>query len=411
MRHYRRSYSGSAKFKKVMFRILFVILAAAVITFSSILLGHYLKIKVAEAEAALNTSEPADGQITSRPKLPGTPSSSRELSAAGLELRNYHTEDAVVAAVNTLAEHYDTLLVYLTNGDGDLMYTSPALCERLRIAVPEEEDNTELALVRSALTAAKSKNLWLCAVMDTSFGLLERGTDEQVDGTIFAELASFGVDEILIENTIIDEENIPAEEISDYLAGCAAITNGACQLGILFSDDVFLEFSNAHAIQTIASAADFTGIDMTTYSSVTPDEMYDRMVQDITSLYGSFSIYNMRVVLSTVDTGLLAAQVQALRDSSISNLCFTEDILPDALNYSRHPAAEEEPAEEPAPETTAKAEPQTNPYASGSSAQPEEPMEEPVPEEVTDDWNAQEDSSVDESWYVDENGEYVRPWY
>lgn len=391
-----------------MFRILFIILAAAVITFSSILLGHYLKIKVAEAEAALNASEPADNRITSRPKLPETAASSRELSAAGLELRNYHTEDAVVAAVNTLAEHYDTLLVYLSNADGDLMYTSPALCERLRIAAPDEKDNPELTLVRSALTAAKSKNLYLCAVMDTSFGLLERGTDEQVDGTIFAELASFGVDEILIENTILDEQNIIADEISDYLAGCAEITDGACQLGVLFSDDVFLKFSNAHAIQTIASAADFTGIDMTTYDSVTPDELYDRMTQDITSLYGSFSIYKMRVVLSTVDLDLLAAQAQALRDSDISNVCFTEDILPDSLHYSRHPVSEEVPDEAPEPETTARAEPQSNPYATGSSGQTEEPAEDTAHEEGN---AAQEDSSVDDSWYMDENGNYVRPWY
>ena len=111
-----------------MFRILFVILAAAVITFSSILLGHYLTIKVAEAEAILNTAEPADKLITSRPQLPETPASSRELSAAGLELRNYHTEDAVVAAVNNLAEHYDTLLFDLSDSEGNLLCTSPALC-------------------------------------------------------------------------------------------------------------------------------------------------------------------------------------------------------------------------------------------------------------------------------------------
>lgn len=383
-----------------MFRILFVILAAAVITFSTILLGHYLGIRAAEAEAVLNTSEPAAEQITSRPKLTDSAASSREVSAAGLELRNYHTEDAVVAAVNTLAEHYDTLLVHFTDSSGDLLYTSPALCGLLRIAVPEDADNAELNLVRAALTAAKSKNLWLCAVMDTSFGLLERGTDELIDGTLFAELASFGVDEILIKNTIIDEQNIPADEIADYLTGCAEITDGACQLGILFSADVFLEFSNAHAIQIIASAADFTGIDMTSYAALTPEEIYDRTVGDITSLYGSFSIYNMRAVLSTEDPVLLAAQAQALRDSNISRLCFTEYILPDSLNYIRHPAPAEEPEEEPAPETTAGAEPQSNPYiTTGSSGQTEES---PVPEE---------DGSAEDSRYIDENGNYVRPWY
>ncbi|MBP3294697.1 MAG: hypothetical protein J6N32_13170, partial [Clostridia bacterium] len=146
--------------KTIMFRILFVILAAAVITFSTIFLGTYLQKKVEAAEAALNTAEPSQEQITSRPVRPDSAASSREVSAAGLKLRNYHTEDAVVAAVNALAEHYDTLIVHLGNADGNLLYTSPALCSRLRIAAPENDP--ELALIRSALTAAKSKNLHLC---------------------------------------------------------------------------------------------------------------------------------------------------------------------------------------------------------------------------------------------------------
>ena len=396
-----------------MFRILFVILAAAVITFSSIFLGHYLKLKVAEAEAALNTSEPAQEQITSRPKLPESAASSRTLSAAGLEMRNYHTEDAVVSAVNTLAEHYDTLLVYLSNSEGDLLYTSPALCDMMRIAAPEND--AELALVRSALTAAKSKNLYLCAVMDSSFGMLERGQDEQIDGTLYAELASFGVDEILIANTIIDPKNIPADEIADYLAGCAEITNGSCQLGVLFTDDIFLDFSNARSIQTIASAADFTGIDMTSYSSLTPDEMYSKMTQDITSLYGSFSIYNMRVVLSTADLDLLAAQAQALRDADISNICFTENISPDSLNYSSRPVPEDEPEEEEAKEPVVTVEPETNPYAytsesAGDDASAEEGTD--VYEDPAASAPAEETPPpVGESWYIDENGNLVRPWY
>lgn len=408
MRHYRRSYSGSVRVKKIMFRILFVILAAAVITFSSIFLGNYLQKKVADLEAARNTSEPAQEQITSRPKLTNSTSSTRELSAAGLELRNYHTEDAVVAAVNTLAEHYDTLLVYLSNSEGDLLYTSPSLCEIMRIAAPE--DDAELTLVRAALTAAKSRNLYLCAVMDSSFGLLERGLDAQVDGTLFAELASFGVDEILIENTIIDAENVPADEIADYLAGCAEITDGSCELGVLIPDDVFLNFSNARSIQTIASAADFTGIDMTSYDSVTPAEMYAKMTQNITSLYGSFSIYNMRVVLSTADIDLLAAQYQALRDSDISNVCFTENILPDALNYSST-LPEEEPVEEPEEETTAKVESESNPYAVGIAKETEETEAEQEPESPEDPTPADENTEVGDSWYYDENGNRIRPWY
>lgn len=394
-----------------MFRILFVIIAAAVITFSTLILGHYLKKKVAEAEAAMNTSEPASEQITSRPKLSENSSSTRALFAGGLELRNYRTEDAVVSAVNSLAESYDTLLVDLTDATGSLLYTSPALCERLRMAVPTTND--ELTLVRSAFSAAKSKELYVCVVMDTSFGLLERGQDELADGTLFAELASFGVDEILIKNAVIDEEDIPAEELAAYLDGCAELMQGGCQLGILFPDEVFLNFSNAHAIQTISHAADFTGIDMTSYSSTTPEAMYEKMTEDVSSLYGSFSIYNMRVVLSTVDMELLAAQVQALRDSDIYNICFTESISPDILNYNGTGTPVSEPETEAKPETTVPVVPQKNPYATvGDDSTNEDDTVDADDDNGTSDETAldNEDEFYDGS-YVDENGNVVRPWY
>lgn len=395
--------------KTIMFRILFVILAAAVITFSSIFLGTYLQKKVDAAEALLNTAEPSQEQITSRPVRPDSAASSREVSAAGLKLRNYHTEDTVVAAVNTLAEHYDTLLVHLGNTDGNLLYTSPALCSRLRIAAPEED--AELALIRSALTAAKSKNLYLCAVMDTSFGLLERGTDEQIDGTLFAELASFGVDEILLTNTVLDPENIPEDDLADYLAGCMAITDGSCEIGVLLDDEVFLNFNNAHAIQTIASTADFIGIDMTSYENISADALYEQMKDDITSLYGSFSIYNMRVVLSTSDNDLLAAQTQAVRDSDLTRLCFTGNVLPDELHYTSRVLPTDELEEAPAEETTAAVQPEANPYAVGIAEEEPEPSEPDSAEEIPTEEDTSGDGSVGDSWYYDENGNRIRPWY
>lgn len=395
--------------KTIMFRILFVILAAAVITFSSIFLGTYLQKKVEAAEAALNTAEPSQEQITSRPVRPDSAASSREVSAAGLKLRNYHTEDAVVAAVNALAEHYDTLIVHLGNTDGNLLYTSPALCSRLRIAAPEND--SELALIRSALTAAKSKNLHLCAVMDTSFGLLERGTDEQIDGTLFAELASFGVDEILLTNTVLDPENIPEDDLADYLAGCMTVADGSCAIGVLLDDEVFLNFNNAHAIQTVASAADFIGIDMTSYENISADALYEQMRDTITSLYGSFSIYNMRVVLSTSDNDLLAAQAQAVRDSDLPRLCFTDNVLPDQLNYTTRVLPVDEPEEAPAEETTAAVPPESNPYAVGIADEEPEPTEADPAEEAPTEENSAEDGSVGDSWYYDEAGNRIRPWY
>ncbi len=352
-----------------MFRILFVILAAAVITFSAILLGTYLQKKVDEAEAERNISSPAMEQITSRPERNPSEAANRSVSAAGLILRNYRSEEAVTREINALANYYNTLMLDLSD-DGALFYTSPEVCKVMHIAIPEEDDN--LALVRAALSTAKAKNFVLCAVMDASFGKLEPGVAETVDGALFAELASFGVDEILIKNLIFDPEDPPADEIAAYLNACADTVDDACALGVLFPGEVFLNFSNARNIQIIASAADFTGIDLTSYASVTADELYERTKEDATSLYGSFSIYNMRVVLSTPDIAGLAAQRQALQDSTVTNICFTSPVLPEELVYERPGTIPEELPETDAAEDAPHVPSQQNPYAAGGGTSAED---------------------------------------
>ncbi len=345
-----------------MFRILFVILAAAVITFSAILLGTYLQKKVDEVEAERKTSSPAMEQITSRPDRNDGEAANRNVTAAGLILRNYRSADAITREIDALANYYNTLMLDLS-GEGALLYTSPAVCKAMHIAIPDEDD--DLALVRTALETAKARNFVLCAVMDASFGKLERGVDETVDGALFAELASFGVDEILIKNLIFDPDDPPADEIADYLNGCADAVDGACALGVLFPGEVFLNFSNARNIQIIASAADFTGIDLTSYASTNPDELYEQTREDASSLYGSFSIYNMRVVLATPDIVHLAAQQTALQDSAITNLCFLSPVLPYELVYERPGTVPEETEETEAAADTPYVPSQQNPYAAG----------------------------------------------
>lgn len=153
---------------------------------------------------------------------------------------------------------------------------------------------------------------------------------------------------------------------------------------------------------------------MTAYESISPDEMYEQMTQNITSLYGSFSIYNMRVVLSTAVTELLAAQRQALLDSSITNICLTEALLPDVLVYDRSgDTPVEETMEEPE-ETTVAAAPESNPYAVGIAEETEEEIETEAESEEPTDTVPEEDietPSVSDSWYYDENGNRVRRWY
>ena len=58
MKRPRRRHTGATRTKlKILFRILFVVIAAAVITALSILLGTHLKNKAASAESVLDETE------------------------------------------------------------------------------------------------------------------------------------------------------------------------------------------------------------------------------------------------------------------------------------------------------------------------------------------------------------------
>lgn len=328
MKYYRRSYSGSAKVKKIMFRILFVIIAAAVITFGSIILGNHLQKKVAAAEVLLNVAEPADSQITGRSSIPDSSASTRVVFGAGLEISSYTSEDEIVAAVNDLARQYNTLTAIVNNGDSSLIYTSPAICGLLKISVPAADDR--LALMKSAFTAAKSQNMFVCVILNTSYGRLPGDTAALIDGTVAGELSSLGADEILFDGLVTVTEDIPANNIANYINSCreyASQSTGNCEFGVIIPDEAYLNFKNAKSIQTISGTADFTAIDMTADVSLSdPESAYTKTAENITSLFGSFSVYNMRVILSTLDQKILAAQYHSLIDNNIMNICFTDTV-------------------------------------------------------------------------------------
>lgn len=373
MKYYRRSYSGSTKVKKIMFRILFVIIAAAVITFGSIILGNYLQKKVAAAEALLNVAEPADSQITGRSSIPDSSAATRVVFGAGLEVSSYTGEDEIVAAVNELSGQYNTLVAIVDSGDASLVYTSPALCGLMKISTPSADDR--LTLVKSAFTAAKSQSMFVCVVLNTSLGRLPDDTAALIDGTIAGELSSFGADEILFDDLVTVTEDIPANSIARYVNSCrdyASQTSANCEFGVIIPDEAYLNFKNAKSIQTIAQAADFTAIDMTADVALSdPDAVYAKTAENITSLFGSFSVYNMRVILSTLDQNILAAQYHSLIDNNIMNICFTDKVNEAELTYNSSDSITDNSADDSAPventvESDSKSsipEQRTNPYA------------------------------------------------
>lgn len=361
MRHYRRHHSGGERVKKIMFRILFVLIAAAIITFSTILLGNHLQRKVDALDNSAETTPPQTHNDISYTN--GDFYDSPTVFGATVQISDYSGEDEMILAINTLAQSYDTVLLPVTDSDGQLLYQSPALCELSRMPVPEE--NAEFRLFCSAAAAVKAQNMQLCVMFTPNSAVSSLKEAALTDGTLIAELALYGADEVLI--TLPDNFSAintkTAEKLCSYISDCRQISDNACSIGILLSSEFYLDESSAKQIQQIASTASFLGINFRAEGDSTAGSAYRYVSRSITYLLGSFNVYNMRMILEGTPE-LLSQQYKACQDGGISNICFASYVMPYDLDYRSQTSDESVETDLPSRETAPVN--NTNPYASGS---------------------------------------------
>lgn len=374
-----------------MFRILFVLIAAAVITFGTILLGNYLQYKVDEAEKLLDkTAETDDDSAQSEEVFEsGDNYDSPTVFGAAIDLGDYEGESDIIVAINTLAQSYDTVLMPITDADGMLFYNSPALSELVRM--PSAEDDANFRLFSSAAAAVKAKNMRLCIIYTPNNSVSTLDDAALTDGTLIAELALYGADEVLITlpDDIGEISTDSAEALNDYISDCREISDNACPIGILLSSEVYLDDNSAKQIQQIASAASFLAIDFPVEDDSTAVAAYRYVSRSVTSLLGSFNVYNMRVILDGTSEHL-PAKYRACSDSGISNICVASFVLPSELEYNAQSADTAETTY--SPNETIDPEANTNPYAT-----------------VADDETETETNPANDS--ADETSSDEKPWF
>ena len=369
MRYYRFRRKASQKAKTIFFRILFVLAAAVIITGLAILTGNLLLQKVENATEALESSVPPSGNAAGRiettdTELPEEAYSSLQVFAAGLDLPFHETEDSLFARIHTIAQTYDTVSIGITGRDAltgteSLLYTSPALTTLLRMPAITG-DNILYTRLSNAVTAAKAQGLRLSAVMSSSLSHLDSATAALVDSTIAAELYTLGFQEILLTNILpgdADTDTITnarryLQSVQNALSG-----TGSFSVGAALPVSVYLDAVNAKQVQMLASAVDFLAMDaadipVSGESGMTLEEI-------CVSLTGSFQVYNLRVLLTSRNTTLLAAQYNTLIRMNITNIHFLGEVSPETLIEPTLPEAAPEEAETTAEDTI----PQTNPYA------------------------------------------------
>ncbi len=367
MRYYGRNRPGGGKAKKIIGRIIFVISAALIITALAALIGNYLLSKINALENAENDIYHAGNQVWREENEDEHSNYSPEsVFAAGIDITLYENEDELVLAINELSKYYDTLNIKVTDSDGKFVYTSPALCTLTR--TPEISENENYALLSSAITAASVVGMRVCVIMTPSDFQMQSSPAAILDATVATELSSMGVDEILLLPGFDTQSSIEyslANKLRIYLSELSGLLGDTCKVGIALSADSYLNVSNAKQLQMIASCVSFLAIEFSDSETSSQTERYTEISDKLSSLRGSFSVYNMRVLLRSVDSVLLSAEYSACIDSNVNNISFIPSITPDKLSYNGEQQKDTESQDETSADQSLDADEKnnTNPYS------------------------------------------------
>lgn len=374
MRYYSGNRLSSGNKKKILFRVLFVILSAVIITAITLAIGNHLKEKVERAENETKPLHVSTGLTSERHLDENALYSdySPTVFGTGIDVSDYlgdgtredGTPADIAADVHTIAEHYDTLTIVLTDESGTLIYDSAAMCGISHI--PYAGQSEAEGVIRSALGAAKDDGMRTCAViLPIIFETTVSGA-VAVDSELVKELHDMGFDEVLLDLTGMFDGEIATDDanrIRSYLRECASLSNDVCRLGVMLSDDEFLNSANAKQIQLIADTASFIAIKFNLEEAYITTSAYNSVSNAVTSLLGNFSVYNMRVIIDSRFDLICAAVYSACTTHGVSNVTFMRYIEPGDLEYS-DPSLGNVPAKDD--ETPSEPEDNTNPYATTS---------------------------------------------
>lgn len=349
-----------------------------------------MKNKIAAAEESMtDLSETEETEIP--PDEPVKQSGDAVLLtmyASGLDLRDYSGKDELVLAVNTLAESYNTVMLPLVDDNGKLIYYSPALSELVRQPDISSEDEV-YSLLSSAASAAKAKNINVCALLIPSIDISSANSAALIDSRLIGELAENGITRIMLKLPIPGDDGNYSRWLQNYIKSLDA---GECEIGYALCSSYIADAAGAKLIQALAGSADFLGIYFDKHTG-TYDEVSNDIIHELNSLIGMFSVYNINVLID--DDENTAAVYKACTDFGIQSICFTGFVLPDKLLNSESPESDEsEPDNKTDTEKTISE--NTNPYASTADSS-----------ETDHDDISDETEAIDNETKVDEE----TPWF
>ena len=408
MRRHRRRHTGVRKSKRtIIFRIVFVILAAAAITALSVLLGNYLGKKAAQAEKELDVTvteipvtEPQEKDI-----LPeGVPADGHadglKVIAADIAVEGVSIDD-IGETMWALDDEYNCISIRVTK-DGKLIYLSPAVLELTGIESPEtpdeKKDCASLPAFRDIVAAAKELGLRTSCIYGTAPTALGEGEDAEmrlrIDLAVIGELSGAGFEEIVIDGLIGDDMTLDFGTLSAMIEYLAALrgASGDADLGVVLPARVYLDTPTASQIVTLEKYTDLLAIGISTADAASAEAAYDEVEGNCYNLKGNFSVHNLRAIIMSEDVQVSFGAYRALRDLSVANVQFCA--------YVNEPSA---PLSTPQPEATLAApdetEEKTNENALTGEKYEEMGQDTAGPEDGADTEPPPDETSAPSIWY------------
>ncbi len=415
MRYYNGKRTISGKTQLILFRALFIIIAATIIFSVTLLIGNKLKSKVEEADKIENPTHASTGLESERhlDENAAYNDYSPTVLGAGVRISDYlgsgandSTDDEpspnIINDVKKIAESYDTLTLSLSDENGSLIYTSAAMCGISHIPFGGQTD--EEKLIRSALDEAKTHDLRTCAII---FPILSETTVSgaaAVDSELIKELSEMGFDEVLFDlSAQFDAElsSDSASRIRNYVRDCSSLTDEVCKLGVMLSSEVFLNPANAKQVQLVADVSEFIAIKFDLEDVYITTEAYDATSAAVASLLGNFSVYNMRVVIDSRFDIIAASVYEACTSHGVNNIAFLSYLPAENLSSYSDPPLANDPGDDTG--VSGGTSDNSNPYASTSDnpsiGAPKKDNAEPVSPSDGNTSGDGDGSSSDHPWY------------
>ncbi len=350
MRYYRRKRYTDQRTKKVVLRILFVIITAAVIAVLASFLGNHVKKMVEEAENRIAGTETGLDQTEAEPPLQhfntAVPGEKISVSAVGIAMG----EEGLVPEPAVLKGQFDTVSVNITE-NGRLIYVSPALVALTRLpsdGSEGESDFTGYEKIKELAGEVKSENLRLCAILEASQagGVLLTENDK----ALVSEFVGLGFDEVILTGF---------DEISgDVVSYLSRLAGNRISVGVVFPAEEYLDSDNEKLIRMISASGVFLCADLNIDHY--PLDEADRRTQTLCSkLRNSITSQNLRIFIDSDDESYIGAEYASLLKIKIDNIQFTSPRSYEALMASTSDPSDETGAAEGNAETGEN----ENPYA------------------------------------------------